>query len=215
MRKGMSSAAAGFVLLLSGAGVILGIPRGLAADSRVAIVDKDAAGDVYKWRFEPAELTVPAGTTVVWQNNGDQPHTVTADDNSFDSNSVNPGGSYQHAFAAAGDFAYHCQPHPWMKAKIHVTGGASTPTTAASTATTQAAASPTSPTTATTVAAATRAPAQVSSSSTTTTTRAGTGGAPIPTTTTAAATATTAPASSANPAAENSTTPTTAASGAQ
>src|SRR5581483_2562515 len=30
-------------------------------------------------QFEPAELTVPAGTTLVWRNNSAVSHTITAD----------------------------------------------------------------------------------------------------------------------------------------
>src|SRR5687768_8704241 len=40
---------------------------------------------VVDFAFEPAAVTVPAGTTVTWTNTGSRPHTVTADDGSFDS----------------------------------------------------------------------------------------------------------------------------------
>jgi plastocyanin len=35
--------------------------------------------------FSPADVSVPAGTTVTWVNEGNVPHTVTSDDGQFDS----------------------------------------------------------------------------------------------------------------------------------
>lgn len=197
MRKGIWSAAAVFVLLVSGAGVFWGGARALA-DSKVTMDDSDS--DALKWHFAPADVSVPVGSTVVWHNGGKQVHTVTADDGkTFSSPNVPEGGEFQFKFATAGDFAYHCDPHPWMKAVIHVTG-ASAPTTAATTATTQ----PGTATTATTAAPGqptTTTAAGASTSSTTATTAAGA------TTTTAAAAAVT-PTSA--PDSASSTTTTTA-----
>jgi plastocyanin len=89
------------------------------APSRVAMQDADP--NAQNWHFEPGDVTVKAGTTVVWDNQGAQEHTVSAADNSFDSGPVAPGKNWQHAFSAPGDFSYSCKPHPWMKAVIHVT----------------------------------------------------------------------------------------------
>jgi plastocyanin len=49
-------------------------------------------------------------------------HTVTAVDGSFDSGLMNPDGSWSHTFTEAGEFEYFCTPHPWMRAKVIVTG---------------------------------------------------------------------------------------------
>src|SRR6478735_5759681 len=70
--------------------------------------------------YSPATLTVTAGATVTWTNNDAMAHTVTADDNSFDSGTINPGGKYSKVFATAGTIAYHCTIHPTMKASIVV-----------------------------------------------------------------------------------------------
>jgi plastocyanin len=48
-------------------------------------------------------------------------HTVTLDDGSSTSDDIAAGATYQHTFAAAGTFAYHCKIHPTMKATITVT----------------------------------------------------------------------------------------------
>jgi plastocyanin len=199
----MWSAAAAVVVLLSAAGVLAGDTHVLAADSRV-VIGGDTESDISKWGYTPKELTVPAGTTVIWHNGGTQAHTVTADDGkSFNSPSVSPGGDYQFTFGTAGDFAYHCEPHPFMKAVVHVVGG-SVPTTPATTATTQPGSSATTATTA------------VGSPSTTTTAKAGSGSSTTTTATTAAGGSTTttlAPAltpTSAPDSASSSTTTTTA-----
>jgi len=212
MRKGICSAAA-IIGLLSVAGALAVTPWAGAAGSTVKMVE--GPGDPTKdWKFDPPEITVPAGTTVTWQNSGQQPHTVAADDGSFKSDYISPGGSFQHTFATAGTYAYHCEPHPWMKAVVRVTGGAPPAAAASATPTTQAggtsASTSTTATTARTAAGAssstTTAPAG-GAAATTTTTAAATGG----TTTTTAAAASTGGAASAAPATDNSTTTTTTA----
>ena len=44
--------------------------------------------------FDVADIAVEPGTTVIWTNEGQVPHTVTADDGSFDSEVLNSGDSY-------------------------------------------------------------------------------------------------------------------------
>ena len=61
--------------------------------------------------FNPKEITVSVGTTVVWENTSSLPHTVTADDGSFDSGTVSPGGTFEVTFTQAGQVPYHCEFH--------------------------------------------------------------------------------------------------------
>jgi plastocyanin len=75
---------------------------------------------IANFAFDPPTLSVAAGTTVTWTNNDTSPHTVTADDGSFDSGNLNPGQSFTFTFAQGGTFAYHCNYHPNMKASIVV-----------------------------------------------------------------------------------------------
>jgi plastocyanin len=62
--------------------------------------------------FLPNPITIQVGTTVIWTN-GDTatPHTVTADDGSFDSGNLIPGSGFQVTFATPGTYAYRCQYH--------------------------------------------------------------------------------------------------------
>ena len=78
---------------------------------------------IRNFAFEPTVLRVPAGATVTWVNNETQAglaHTSTSDGAGWDSDFLNPGESYSRAFSAAGQFAYHCEPHPNMRATIIV-----------------------------------------------------------------------------------------------
>jgi LPXTG-motif cell wall-anchored protein len=61
--------------------------------------------------FSPKTLTVQAGDTVIWTNQSGLAHTVTADDGSFDSGSVQPGQTFSRTFSTAGTVAYHCSFH--------------------------------------------------------------------------------------------------------
>jgi len=70
--------------------------------------------------FKPADITVPAGTAVVWYNNDSVIHTATARDGSFDSGSLSKGDTFSHTFEAKGSFEYYCIPHPYMTGVIIV-----------------------------------------------------------------------------------------------
>lgn len=61
--------------------------------------------------FSPRTLTVAQGTTVVWKNEDPSVHTVTAEDGSFDSKAIPPGGTFQFTFTKAEIFAYYCTIH--------------------------------------------------------------------------------------------------------
>jgi plastocyanin len=61
--------------------------------------------------FSPKTITITAGTSVTWTNHGLMQHTVTADDNSYNSNTLSPGQSFSHTFTSAGTYYYHCVFH--------------------------------------------------------------------------------------------------------
>ena len=80
-----------------------------------------ASVDIHNFSFDPASLSVAAGTTVTWTNSDTVPHTVTATDGSFDSGTLQPGTTFSQTFADAGSFDYVCNFHPNMKGTIVVT----------------------------------------------------------------------------------------------
>jgi plastocyanin len=88
-----------------------------------------AAVSIVDFAFEPATLDVPAGTTVVWTNEGRAPHTVTGD--FADSGTLEPGQTFSHTFAESGEQSYACAIYPQMTGTIRVSAGAATDSTPA------------------------------------------------------------------------------------
>jgi plastocyanin len=77
-----------------------------------------------KWGFAPGSRRIQPGTWVTWSNDGQDPHTVTANDGSFDSGNLDPSEGFSWFFDQPGTFAYECAVHPWMTGKIVVGDGA-------------------------------------------------------------------------------------------
>lgn len=71
-------------------------------------------------QFSQPVLEVAVGTTIEWKNDDPVAHTVTADDGSFDSGMIEGGQTWRYTFTRAGTYAYHCTPHPFMKATVVV-----------------------------------------------------------------------------------------------
>lgn len=90
------------------------IPKGAMTQSE---------GQLY---FDPQEITIASGTTVVWSNDDSAAHTVTSGNPSegpsgtFDSSMISPGKTFEYKFEAAGTTEYFCQVHPWMTGKVTV-----------------------------------------------------------------------------------------------
>lgn len=61
--------------------------------------------------FNPANASVTAGATVTWQWDGNNPHTVTFDDDAFSDSDVQTSGSFAQTFNQAGTFTYFCEVH--------------------------------------------------------------------------------------------------------
>lgn len=121
-------------------GSVAGVGAAVGAAALAGCVGSGLSSDQYDVgmaanAFEPAEITVGAGTTVVWGNSSSRPHSVTAyedgipedaayfasggfesqraaEDGYFDDRGViNPGETYEHAFEASGTYHYFCIPH--------------------------------------------------------------------------------------------------------
>lgn len=98
--------------------ILVGLPGDvLAADVQVSIVQP---GDSMTLRYEPSSQTISVGSTVTWTNGGSTAITVTSPDGLFDSETVQPGGSFSHTFDTPGTFRYFCVPYPHMKGVIVV-----------------------------------------------------------------------------------------------
>lgn len=70
--------------------------------------------------FVPGELDVLVGARVSWRNTDSSTHTVTADDDAFDSGHLRPGQDFDRAFPQTGVFPYHCTIHRFMRGVVRV-----------------------------------------------------------------------------------------------
>jgi amicyanin len=73
------------------------------------------------FKFNPATLTIPSGTTVTWTNQDEEPHTIAAKDGSFHSPGLDTHGSYSFTFTTPGSYDYICSIHPFMTGTVVVT----------------------------------------------------------------------------------------------
>ena len=69
--------------------------------------------------FEPAQLTVTVGQTVIWTNRDDIPHTVVCA-GKFRSKPMDTDGTFSFTFTAPGDYKYFCSLHPHMTGMVKV-----------------------------------------------------------------------------------------------
>jgi len=70
--------------------------------------------------FSPEDLTINVGDTVTWTNDDDSPHTVTADDDQFNSGNMGEGAMWSYTFTEAGSYDYHCNYHGSMTGTVTV-----------------------------------------------------------------------------------------------
>jgi plastocyanin len=70
--------------------------------------------------FNPATLTVKAGSTVTWVNLDEEPHTVFSDAGLFRSAALDTKDSFSFKFDKAGTYHYLCTIHPRMSGTIVV-----------------------------------------------------------------------------------------------
>jgi plastocyanin len=105
-----------YIITLLAIGLLLDVTSAGAQSNQQTVSIRD-------FSFEPAQLSVEPGTTVTWTNEGNEPHTVTADNGLFDSGMLYPGDSYSVQFDGMGTLSYYCTLHPSMTGGITVGGG--------------------------------------------------------------------------------------------
>jgi plastocyanin len=101
---------------LAGAAPILGqvTHPGGAASAGGEVTINDAG-------YIPEPVVVAPGRHIVWTNIGVNPHTVTADDGSFDSGTMGTRAKFElTAPATAGTYTYHCTFHTFMRGTLVV-----------------------------------------------------------------------------------------------
>jgi plastocyanin len=98
--------------MVSGAVLVaVGAGRAAGAEAKVEVTD---------FAFQPAVLTVHAGTRVTWTNRDEEPHTVTSTTGAFGSPGMERGDTFAWTFDKPGTYPYRCTLHPQMKATVVV-----------------------------------------------------------------------------------------------
>src|SRR5260221_3582946 len=72
------------------------------------------------FHFSPMSLTVPAGTTVLWKNLDEEPHTVVSDSGLFRSGGLDRNDGFAFTFDKPGTYKFVCSIHPTMTGTIVV-----------------------------------------------------------------------------------------------
>lgn len=91
--------------------LLIGTPLLAAAPAQVVIKD---------FMFTPSTLTVKAGTTVIWANKDEEPHTVFSDTGLFRSGAIDTGEMFSFKFDKPGTYHFLCTIHPRMVGTIVV-----------------------------------------------------------------------------------------------
>ena len=86
-------------------------PPLLAGDAQIRMRD---------FAFGPATVSVAVGHRVTWIDDDPVPHSSTAEGGQWNTNQVVPGGSFTVTMTKRGTFAYQCNDHPFMQAKVIV-----------------------------------------------------------------------------------------------
>lgn len=76
--------------------------------------------EIVEFTYQPDPVVVQTGGKVIWQNQDTAPHTATADDNSFDTGTIEKGKLGSATFKEAGTFTYFCEIHPTMHGTVEV-----------------------------------------------------------------------------------------------
>lgn len=97
--------------------------NGSGQEVEVAIIEPDAS-DPPGWTYDPEEVVVQAGDTIVWTNDGGAAHTVTSEEDAsfeFDSGTMESDETFSLEIPdEAGEHVYFCTFHPWMEATFIV-----------------------------------------------------------------------------------------------
>ena len=84
-----------------------------ASEGRIVI-------EIRKFEFVPEKPTVSPGDVVVWKNLDIVPHTATSEGDSWDSDLIEAGGTWEMVITEDMVLAYYCRFHPSMIAALHL-----------------------------------------------------------------------------------------------
>ena len=70
--------------------------------------------------YDPQQVTIKVGDTVIWVNQDAPKHDVVADNGEFKSDLFDKGDTFSFTFTKAGTYPYHCSIHPGMVGTVVV-----------------------------------------------------------------------------------------------
>jgi plastocyanin len=96
-------------------------PTEEATEATTQPSSKKVKAEVIDTEFKPVSIEVKVGSSVDWVQIGDQPHSVSAVDGSFDSSPdcgpldsdmcLGEGDTFSYTFEKPGEFDYYCRVH--------------------------------------------------------------------------------------------------------
>lgn len=124
-------AGAGALAAIVLAGVVLAFVGGDDGPDRpsgheppVVITGPTTDVEIVDSAFKPKDIVVSKGTEVTWINTGDLPHDVTEqvsnDRQTFASETLRKGDTFEHKFDTPGDYYYYCTIHHTMLGSVVV-----------------------------------------------------------------------------------------------
>jgi plastocyanin len=119
------AAAAAIAALVAGCGSSgSSSSRNSGTSSAAATTGAPTAGrstvTIASFAYAPAKIAVKKGAAVTFNNKDNASHTVSADNGSFDSGTLQQGASKAITFSNAGTFTFHCAFHPFMHGTVVV-----------------------------------------------------------------------------------------------
>lgn len=94
---------------------------GDAGGAPTAPTASTTAVTIENFSFTVDGIAAVDGTVVITNSDG-VAHTWTANDGTFDSGAISPGGTFDFTFAEPGEHSFFCSIHPSMTGTITVTG---------------------------------------------------------------------------------------------
>lgn len=92
----------------------------LGANLAVPAQAADMEVNIDNFTFTPSPLTVKAGTTIIFRNRDDIPHSIVGAKAEFHSKALDTDDTFSFTFAKSGAYEYFCGLHPQMKGMIVV-----------------------------------------------------------------------------------------------
>jgi plastocyanin len=94
---------------------------GTASSSRCGETEALEAVRIAQFAFDPAQLTVPVGSTIEWTNEDGVPHNLRSGDGDMSSPDLATGDCFSETFEEPGTFGYFCGIHSSMVGTVTVT----------------------------------------------------------------------------------------------